>query len=166
MEDLLRRYSTYKGTKLDRSVIGYRNAGCPSLEDCLGKRSMVTTLPLQPKYIDHCLTDVLVDLAMGTPEEVPMKKAREILEELAAYDQVPATDLRKSSCTLTKEQTQYMIDVGMWTKLTAEEVAEIRGIVKIFTRDELWKTIRTVRLPRQAAVLAGCCATHARPPLC
>jgi hypothetical protein len=100
---------------------------------------MTTALPLQPKYIPHCLTHVLVDLAVGTPEELPMLKAKEVLEELIAYDQVPDTDFSKSSCTLTAEQTQHMIDIEMWTKLTAEEVAEIRGVVKVFTNDEPWK---------------------------
>ena len=125
MMDLLRRYRTYRGEKLDHSVIGYRNAGCPSLDDCRGKFSKRTALPLQPKFIDHCLTEVLVDMAIGTPEELPMKKAREILEELFSYDQVPPTDLSKSTCTLTPEQTRYMLDIGIWDLLTAEEIAEI-----------------------------------------
>ena len=54
-----------------------------------------------------------MDMAIGTPEELPMKKAREILEELFSYDQVPPTDLSKSTCTLTPEQTRYMLDIGM-----------------------------------------------------
>jgi hypothetical protein len=100
---------------------------------------MATTLPLQPKFIPHCLTHVLVDMAVGTPEELPMQQARRVLEELTAYGQVPDTDFSRSSCTLTVEQTQHMLDIEMWTKLTAAEVDEILGVVKVFTRDEPWK---------------------------
>ena len=141
MDELLERFRGYKGTKVEHGAIENRNAGMPTINDCLGAKQSPkgTVLPLQPKPIDNCLTHVLVDMAVGTPEELNMETARQVLEEISMYANVPATDHRRSSCTLNKEQVQYMIDIGMWSLLTPEEEEHIKGVVKIFTVDEVWK---------------------------
>ena len=87
----------------------------------------------------HCKADVLLEFAVGTPEHANMAEARRLLEDISRYGQVPHTDLCKSSCTLNAEQTQYMIDIDMWSLMTKEVVDEIMGVVKIFTLDETWK---------------------------
>ena len=144
MDELLQRFRGYKGTKVEYGAIGNRNAGLPTLDDCLGaKQSKAnnrgTILPLQPKPITSCHTHVLVEMAVGTPEELNMETARRVLEDVSMYANVPPVDLKRSSCTLNKEQVQYMIDIGMWSLLTPEEEKRIKGIVKIFTNDEHWK---------------------------
>jgi hypothetical protein len=144
---LLERYRTYRGERLEHQSIGQLNAGCPTLEQCLGKPFKSTTLlPLHPKYIPHCKAEVLVDFAVGTPEYANMVEARRLLEDLKRYGQVPNTDLCKSSCTLNAEQTQYMIDIDMWSLLTKEEVDDILGVVKVFTLDETWKDPQRARV--------------------
>ena len=99
------------------------------MEQCQGKkgRPQATTLPLHAKFMPHCKADVLLEFAVGTPEHANMAEARRLLEDISRYGQVPHTDLCKSSCTLNAEQTQYMIDIDMWSLLTKEEVEDILG---------------------------------------
>ena len=53
-----------RGQKLPNSVIGRRNCGLPSLEDCMGKRHTLTKLPLQSKRLRPAITAREIDKSL------------------------------------------------------------------------------------------------------
>jgi hypothetical protein len=128
-----------RGDRLPNSVIGKRNCGLPTFDDCAGVVPGSTTLPLQPKALRPIMTKRLGILSQGTAYEVDWEEARRILEDPKRYANVPKAELHRSKCTLNKEQTQHMLDIDFWELLTPAEVEEIMGICRVFTRDELWK---------------------------
>jgi hypothetical protein len=76
-----------------------------------------------------------------------MKLAWRILNDGSAYDQVPLPpDLSESTCSLTPEQVQYMRDIEFWRKLEPHEIEKIKGVCKIFTIEEWFKTPPRARL--------------------
>jgi hypothetical protein len=78
-------------------------------------------------------------LAKGTSFELSWEEARKLLQDPARYCKVPPAELHRSTCTLTAEQTRHMINVEFWELLTDDEIENILGICKVFTRDEDWK---------------------------
>ena len=128
-----------RGQSLPHSVIGKRNCGLPTLADCVGKKPSGTTLPLQPKPLRPVNTPKMTKLSRGTTFELSWEEAAKILEEHSRYRNVPKAEPHRSTCTLDANQTQYLLDIDFWELLTPEQVAEIQGICKVFTRDETWK---------------------------
>lgn len=129
-----------RGAKRGHPVTGDYNCGCPSLAECAGLPAVRgTKLQLQSKAIMNVSTARLVELSEGTPFEMSMPEAARFLRDATRYASVPAPELWRSSCTLTKEQVRHQIDIGFWVLLTDPETKKIRGICKVFTKDENWK---------------------------
>jgi hypothetical protein len=105
----------------------------------VGRQQGLTKLPLQTKPLGAVNNPGMTKLAKGTEQEVSWAEAVRILESGARYSSVPAPELHRSSCALTAEQTQYNIDIGFWQLLTPGQMKEIKGVCKVFTRDEVWK---------------------------
>lgn len=146
LKELITELLGTRGRKLPHSVIGKRNCGLPSFADCAGIKHGPTKLPLQPKPLDPVVTSKMGKLSLGTKVELTWEECRKILEEPGRYRNVPKAELNRSSCTLNAEQTQYLIGIDFWELLTPEQVKEIMGVCKVFTRDETWKNPPRARI--------------------
>jgi hypothetical protein len=138
---MLVRLAKVRGSKTGHAVTGDYNCGCPTLAECAGLRGAKrgTSLPLQTKRITNTITERLVELSEGTPFTMSMKEAARFLRDASRYSSVPDPELWRSSCNLSAEQVRHQIDIGFWVLLTDAETKEIRGICKVFTKDEDWK---------------------------
>ena len=87
-----------------------------------------------------CNAKVVLEMAQqGKLYGDAMKAAWDILNNYQRYGNVPPPELWRSTCSLTAEQTQHMIDIDFWTLLSPDEIDKIAGICKVFTVDEPWK---------------------------
>jgi hypothetical protein len=89
--------------------------------------------------MDASKIEVFVEFSIGTPKELAMKEAARVLRDVTRYKGVPKVELFRSSCTLNKEQVQYLVDIGFWSFLSEDDMKDIKGVCKVFTNDEPWK---------------------------
>ena len=76
-------------------------------------------------------------MAGGTDAEGDMQLARRVLTDVKLYSDVPAADLNDSRCTLTVPQTKFMLDNGMWEPISEEQLANVKGVCRVFHHVDL-----------------------------
>ena len=97
------------------------------------------SLPLQTKEITVCDIMKFIELSIGTPLEAVMRETARVLIDVVRYSRVPPPELYKSTCTLSQPQVEFLFRIGHWVLLADDEIDNIKGVLKIFTIDELFK---------------------------
>jgi hypothetical protein len=124
------------GASVPHSVIGHRNAGCPTWEDVMWTDG-TSPLPMHAAEIGAVDVQLLVDMARGTKHAFQMSQAAAFLRDPAVFRGTDV-DYSDAACSLTEDQVSIMIERGFYELLDKDEAP--KGVVRVFLIPEPWKS--------------------------